>query len=339
MTSSPERVRPGWFSDFLAARQTAKPSRHTVAAYCRDFDRIAELVVGPDVAALELEAITLATLRRAFATFAQTHAAASVRRCWSTWNTLCTFLLRSELLSVNPMPMIDRPKAGKSLPKALGPDVVDSLFAVLAADPTDGRRRQWPERDFAIIFVALLTGLRLDELVNLNIDDIRRTEDGAIIHVRHGKGDKDRRIPIETPLLDAIETYLSSRAVRFPHPRNRSRPGLSGWPGSAPLFVDAVDGERITRDTIQYRVLRLLRRAGVRRPSGALVHALRHTFATDLANANVSVYELQNLLGHESIATSQRYFAGAGQQTRAAAAQNPLYARLPSSPTGDADQG
>jgi len=77
-------------------------------------------------------------------------------------------------------------------------------------------------------------------------------------------------------------------------------------------------------------VLRVFRRAGIdtERQRGALVHGLRHTFATDLANANVSVYELRNLLGHESMATSQRYIDGAGQETRAAAARNPLYARL-----------
>ena len=58
------------------------------------------------------------------------------------------------------------------------------------------------------------------------------------------------------------------------------------------------------------------------------MHGLRHTFATDLANANVSVYELRTLLGHESLATSQRHVAGAGRETRAAAARNPLYDRL-----------
>ena len=71
-------------------------------------------------------------------------------------------------------------------------------------------------------------------------------------------------------------------------------------------------------------------RAGVdsERQRGALVHGLRHTFATDLANASVNVYELKNLLGHESLATSQRYIDGAGQETHAAAARNPLYRRL-----------
>ena len=76
----------------------------------------------------------------------------------------------------------------------------------------------------------------------------------------------------------------------------------------------------------QYRVLRAFRRAGidVDRARGALVHGLRHTFATELANADVSVYTLMRLLGHESMVTSQRYVTAAGTETRPAA-QNTLY--------------
>ena len=82
---------------------------------------------------------------------------------------------------------------------------------------------------------------------------------------------------------------------------SRHAPPLSGSRG------------RLTHSTVQYRVLRLCRRAGVSTYPGALVYGLRHTFATDLANANAnaSVYELKNLLGHESLATSQRYVISA----------------------------
>lgn len=87
------------------------------------------------------------------------------------------------------------------------------------------------------------------------------------------------------------------------------------------------DGERITRGTLQYRVLRAFKKAGLnrQRARGVLVHGLRYTFATELANADVSVYALMKLVGHESMVTSQRYVDGAGTQNRAAAAQNPLY--------------
>ena len=76
---------------------------------------------------------------------------------------------------------------------------------------------------------------------------------------------------------------------------------------------------------LQYRVLRAFRHAGIDADRGALVHGLRHTFATELANADVSVYTLMRLLGHESMVTSQRYVTAAGTETRAAAAQNTLY--------------
>ena len=89
---------------------------------------------------------------------------------------------------------------------------------------------------------------------------------------------------------------------------------LSSFSPTAPLFLGA-DGNRITRGTLQYRILRAFKKAGLNgeRPSAALVHGLRHTFATELANANVSVYTLMKFfLGHESVATSQRYVDGAG---------------------------
>ena len=147
--------------------------------------------------------------------------------------------------------------------------------------------------------------------------------DGAVIHVR-GKGGKDRRVPVELALVDILEDYLDSRAVRFPtmvKRRSSLGSGLAAWPPTAPLFVGS-DGDRISRGTLQYRVLRAFRRAGIDgdRARGALVHGLRHTFATDLANAGVNVYTLMKLLGHESMVTSQRYVTAAGTETRAAAA-------------------
>ena len=165
-----------------------------------------------------------------------------------------------------------------------------------------------------------------------NVGDVRSVDDGAVIHVR-GKGGKDRRIPIEPALVAVLEDYLDSRLTRFPATaRRRSSPagGLAAWPPPAPLFVNGGTGTRITRGTLQYRVLRAFRRAGIEadRARGALVHGLRHTFATELADAGVSVYSLMKLLGHESMVTSQRYVTAAGAETRTAAAQNKLYTLL-----------
>jgi integrase/recombinase XerC len=194
-------------------------------------------------------------------------------------------------------------------------------------DHESARRTDWPERDLALILTGLLAGLRADELRRADIGDIRTGTDGAAVIHDQGKGSKDRAVPIEADLLSVIEDYLDSRASRLSATlKSSSAKGLSRWSANTPLFVGR-DGQRITRGTIQSRVRRAFRRAGpdAQPVRGALVHGLRHTYATELANAEVSVYALMKLLGHESMATSQRYVAGAARETRAAAAQNPLY--------------
>lgn len=320
---------PDWFTGFLADRAIRKPSPHTAKAYQQDFTAIATLLAGDAeaIADLPLQFVTKEKVRGAFAAYANTHEPASVRRCWSTWNTLCSFLYTSELIPANPMPLIGRPKVAKTLPKALRTETVVDLLAVIDTDEGSPRRTDWAERDRALVLTSLLAGLRADELLRANVGDIHTTDEGGVIHVR-GKGGTDRRIPIEQKLIEVLGTYLDSRAVRFPGSTKRrsNAGGLGAWSTTAPLFVGS-DGERITRGTLQYRVLRAFRKAGLdgQRARGALVHGLRHTYATELANADVSVYTLMKLLGHESMTTSQRYVSGAGIENRAAAAQNPLY--------------
>jgi site-specific recombinase XerC len=214
---------PGWFTDFLADRAIRKPSPHTAKAYRQDFEAIATLAAGTadGVVNLRTYELTRENLRAAFAVYAETRSSASIRRCWSTWNTLCTFLYTAELLNANPMPLIGRPKVPKSLPKSYPAQAVTELVAAIDADQRPRRRNDWPERDRAIVFTSLLAGLRADELIKVNIGDIRRTDDGGVVHVR-GKGNKDRRIPVGRELLDVLEEYLQTRTTRFPQARRRS---------------------------------------------------------------------------------------------------------------------
>ncbi|MGB5797205.1 MAG: tyrosine-type recombinase/integrase [Mycolicibacter algericus] len=338
---------PLWFVEFLNDRQTRKPSVHTMKAYRQDFIAIATLMTDGDPSRLAIVDITKGSMRTAFAAYAQGHEAASIRRCWSTWNVLCTFLYTGDQLSANPMPLVGRPKLAKSLPRALPRPAVQALLGAVAKDDRDAERQtDWPERDLAIIITALLTGLRAEELRHADIGDIRLTDEmGGVIHVK-GKGGKERSVPIEADLLSVIHRYLQSRALRFPDAHKRRTLGsgrlLSQWPDRAPLFVGR-DGERITRGTLQSRVKRAFKRAG---PSaqpvpGAMVHGLRHTFATELAGANVNVYTLMKLLGHESMTTSQRYVSAAGTETRTAAAKNPIYSIIAqdAADRGDSDEG
>lgn len=321
---------PQWFVDFLNDRQTRKPSPHTMKAYRQDFVAIAALISGGVPARLAVSDITKDSMRAAFAAFARDHEAASIRRCWSTWNVLCTFLFTSERLASNPMALVGRPRLSRSLPKALPRTAVSALLTAVSEDAGAARKTDWAERDLAIILTSLLAGLRAEELRLADVGDVRTVNDGAgIIHVK-GKGGKDRAVPVEAELLRVMESYLDNRAIRFPDAVKRQAgltvSGLSRWPARAPLFVGR-DGQRITRGTVQSRIKRAFKLAGpnAQPVPGAMVHGLRHTFATELASADVSVYTLMKLLGHESMTTSQRYVTAAGAETRAAAAQNHLY--------------
>lgn len=155
---------------------------------------------------------------------------------------------------------------------------------------------------------------------------------GAVIHVS-GKGGKERSVPVEAALVTVIEAYLDSRAVRLPETVKRHGEagitGLARWSTRSPLFIGR-DGQRITRGTLQSRIKRAFKLAGsdAQPVPGALVHGLRHTYATELAGSDVSVYTLMKLLGHESMTTSQRYVTAAGTETRSAAAQNPIYGMI-----------
>ena len=320
---------PAWFNAFLLDRQTRKPSAHTMKAYRQDFMAIASLVTGGQPESMKLTDVNKDSMRAAFAAYAQVHEPASIRRCWSTWNVLCTFLFTSEQLEANPMQLVGRPKLAKTLPRSLPRGAVEALLDTVALDRGSTRATDWAERDLAIILTALLAGLRAEELCRANIGDIRTADDGAgVIHIK-GKGGKARSVPVEKELLTVIDAYLDTRAVRCPGSekrRNLQPSGLARWPARSPLFVGR-DGQRITQSTLQSRIKRAFRRAGpdAHPVPGALVHGLRHTFATELAGSEVSVYTLMRLLGHESMATSQRYVTAAGSETRSAAARNPLY--------------
>jgi integrase/recombinase XerC len=269
---------PNWFTQFLNDRQTRKPSAHTMKAYRQDFATIAFLVTDGDPARLTVADITKDSMRQAFAAYARDHEAASIRRCWSTWNVLCTFLYTGEQLAANPMQLIGRPKLAKALPKALPRTAVAALLATVAQDQDSKHRTDWTERDLALILTGLLAGIRAEELQRADVGDIRTTDDGAgVVHVK-GKGGKGRSVPIEAELLTVIEAYLDSRAIRFPGAAKRKTNAavspLSQWPARSPLFVGR-DGERITRGTPQSRIKRAFKRAGpdAQPVPGALVHA------------------------------------------------------------------
>ncbi len=307
-------------AEFFLARRPKKHSEHTIAAYRRDFDAITRQLVevtGTRADELRLDQLDVRTLRHAFAGIAH-QSAATISRTWSTWNQLFTFLVAEGTLPGNPMAAIEKPRVPKSRPKSItGDDSVERLLLAAARGRT-GARNPWPERDLAVIVTLVTCGLRLSELLDLTMRSLDGPADDRVIGVR-GKGNKERTIPLEPEVEAVITEYLESRLRRFP----------GRIAQTAPLFV-ANSGEGMKRGGLQYLVEQLYREAGIRTrvPAGALVHALRHTFATSLARNGASGTELQRLLGHESLATTQRYVDATAREVRAAARSNDAYRAL-----------
>lgn len=147
-----------------------------------------------------------------------------------------------------------------------------------------------PVRDVAIFSMFLYTGCRLGELVELNVQNVD-FETGSI--VLYGKGAKERVVPMRAELAEALQRYLAERKVNpgCPLPRRFFR---NQW------------GYAITRNGVHYLVKRIAQAAGIQRDAVS-AHKLRHTVATQLLERDADLRSIQELLGHESIATTQRY--------------------------------
>ncbi|WP_250003885.1 tyrosine-type recombinase/integrase [Actinoplanes sp. M2I2] len=294
--------------DFLAARAVRKPSVHTLAAYERDLTSVVALMDRDDVT---LGDLSPRSLRAAFARFASSRAPASVARAWSSWNAFFTFLVTEQVVAGNPMSAVDKPRPAVHSPKPLrGEDTPEQLLdAVSRAD--DRQRDPWPERDVAVLALALCAGLRLSELLALRVGSFVGRPGERRVDVA-GKGGRPRTVPIEPELDAVVERYVESRRLRF------GRVGA----GDA-LMVDR-QGAPLQRGGLQYLVSSCYRRAGVndRVPRGAQLHALRHTFATRLAEDGANASEIMRLLGHASLATSQNYIEVTAEQQRAAVRAN-----------------
>jgi site-specific recombinase XerD len=305
-------------SAFFAARRPRKDSPNTTDAYRRDLAGITALLAD-DPETLDVDDLTAHALRTAFGEFADNHAKTSVLRAWSTWNQFLTFCVSDGLLAGNPMGAVARPKTPPLSPKPLrGEDTPEKLLKA-AADGTRKSRDPWPERDVLVLALGLVAGLRSAEMRALSSDSLAGRPAEMRLHI-HGKGSRDRSIPVEPVMERIIEAYVESCARRFPGKRFKR---------SAKLLLDRT-GRPIGRGGLDYLVKSCYRWAGLhdRVPVGANLHALRHTFATRLAEDGATASEIMALLGHASLTTSQNYIEATGREQRAAAASNRTYRSL-----------
>ncbi len=212
-----------------------------------------------------------------------------------------------QLIENNPAQNLETPKLDKRMPKYLSLDESKRLLNV-TMDENDENK----ERDFAIITLFLNCGLRLSELIGINIQDIDFSEYKMTVI---GKGNKERTIYLNKACINAIQDYLSVRPKEGV--KNDSKASNKA------LFLSK-RRERISNRTVQYIVEKELRKAGLD-TSKYSTHKLRHTAATLMYQyGNVDIRALQELLGHESIATTEIYTHVSNEQVRNAVESNPL---------------
>ncbi|MEO5956082.1 MAG: tyrosine recombinase XerC [Nitrospiraceae bacterium] len=207
----------------------------------------------------------------------------SIARKLAALRSFYRFLQREGIVVLNPAETIRTPKQPKHLPRVLTKDDAAALMDFPAGQTESSFR------DSALLETLYSTGARVSELVGINLEDLRLSE--GLVHLR-GKGRKERIVPIGSVALKAIHSYRASL-----------KPSASSPPPSAPVFLN-VRGARLTTRS----VARIVAYYSNRLAGGSVSpHTLRHSFATHLLDEGADLRSIQEMLGHASLSTTQKY--------------------------------
>jgi len=234
-----------------------------------------------------LMAADINTIRRYMAELGQNHYSKSTTaRKLATLRSFYKFLVKRDYVSSNPVVSIKTPKQDKKLPKFLEYEEVVRLLNTPPANTCLGAR------DRAILEVLYSTGMRVSELVSLNMDDVDFLSE--VIHIR-GKGKKERICPIGSSALQSIQNYIEFRNRRMANDSNFD---------SRVLFANK-HGQRLSTRSVRRKMDKYLVEAGL--DPSISPHTLRHSFATHMLNNGADLRSVQELLGHQSLSTTQIY--------------------------------
>ena len=296
--ADPEAVARRYLEHLTVERGLAD---NTLAAYRRDLQRYVGFLAARRIG--DLDAVEAKTIRAFIASVsASTHGpdgdpyrATTVSRMLSTVRTFHRFALREGLVTDDPTAGVVRPRLPRALPHPL---TVEEVTSIVEAP---GDATPVATRDRAILELLYGAGLRISELVGLDVDDLDL--DDAAVRV-FGKGSKERLVPIGRMARDAVAAYLT-----------RGRPALATGRSRAALFLNTRGG-RLTRQSCSRLLDAHRTRAGITRV--VTPHDLRHSFATHLLEGGADVRFVQELLGHASVATTQVYTLVTTEHLRAA---------------------
>ncbi len=217
--------------------------------------------------------------------YGQSYTKSTTARKLATLRSFYKFLIRKGVVTINPLATIRTPKQEKRLPKCLDLEQVQKLL------DAPGDADILSARDKAMLEVLYSSGIRVSELVELKMEDIDLNE--GVLRVT-GKGRKDRLTPIGSQAIKAIQKYLEMRAAD---------PKL-GMEAGTRVFLNK-HGESLSTRSVRRKLDKYLVQAGL--DPGISPHTLRHSFATHLLNNGADLRSVQELLGHQSLSTTQIY--------------------------------
>lgn len=260
---------------------------NTLRAYTCDLEAFASSIETRRSRPARASDLNIREVRAHLAELHGNHEASTIGRKLSALRTFGEFCRREGMLAENEVALIRRPKLGRKLPVALPvEDIVTMIDAPQREDPTG-------PRDKALLEVLYGAGLRVSELVGLDIDHLRWEGPRLTVRVVQGKGGKDRVVPLGTRAATALREWLAVRDGL-----------LSPRSPSAALFLGARGGRLATRVAREI-VYRRCQSTGARAVVGP--HGLRHSFATHLLQSGCDLRTIQSMLGHASLSTTQRY--------------------------------
>ncbi len=260
--------------------------------YARDITQLLKLT-SETAQPNALNALQVNQVRRFIATLhSKGLSGKSLARMLSSWRGFFTFLVNRKGYSNNPVIGLRAPKSAKTLPQALSIEQASKLVDIQGEDALS-------VRDHAILELFYSSGLRLSELVNLNIDALDFIE--GTVQVT-GKGNKTRIVPLGSHAISAIKKWLEYRAqIPLNTAKNSYLPNNSSV---SPLFI-GLQGRPISSRNIQYRIKGWSIKQGIH--SSVHPHMLRHSFATHVLQSSGDLRAVQEMLGHANISTTQVY--------------------------------
>lgn len=278
-------MQPTRLDEFLRHLEVARAvSPHTLRAYGQDCRALLAYLSQQGVS---LEKATHLNLRSFLGASAETLTAASRARRLSGIKALFKFMVRRGYLAQSPASRLKAPKLPQRLPRALP---IDEVFSLVEAPSTE---RVLGLRDRAMLELLYASGLRVSELVGLDLGDVDVKNRVARVL---GKGNKERLCPFNEPAAEAIADYQAQRGGLLLKPHKKIAPTA--------LFLNHRGG-RLTTRSVERHLSKYLLAIGSQR--NATPHALRHSFATHLLAGGADLRAIQELLGHASLSTTQRY--------------------------------